>query len=76
MMPGTGYVVIQPFYSSNGMNGIIDFFPGDHLFLLSQVDEPGWWRARLSRGSHQKSIFFFERSDLAKFVRQSAISKE
>ena len=69
MMTGTDYVVTQPFYSSNGMSGVIDFFPGDHLFLLSQGEEPGWWRALLSRGSLRKAIFFFGRSDLATFVR-------
>ena len=69
MMTGTDYVVSQPFYSSNGMSGVIDFCPGDHLFLLSQGEEPGWGHALLSRGSLRKSIFFFERSDLATFVR-------
>ena len=69
MMTGTDYVVTQPFFSSNGMSGIIDFFPGDHLFLLGQGEEPGWWRAWLSRGSRRKPIVFFERSDLTTFVR-------
>jgi hypothetical protein len=71
MMMGTDYVVTQPFFSSNGASGIIDFLPGDHLFVLGQSHDPGWWRALLSRGGLRKTIFFFERSDLATFVRVS-----
>jgi hypothetical protein len=56
MMTGTDYVVTQPFFSSNGMNGIIDFFPGDHLLALGQSHDPGWQRALLSRGSLRKPI--------------------
>ncbi len=69
MMTGTDYVVTHAFYSSNGSGGIIDFVPGDHVFLLGQGGEHGWWRALLSRGSQRKAIFFFGRSDLATFVR-------
>ena len=69
MMTGIDYVVTQPFYSSNGMSGIIDFFPGDHLLALGRAEEPGWWRVLLSRGSQRTSLVFFERSDLATFVR-------
>ena len=68
MMTGIDYVVTQPFYSSNGMSGIIDFFPGDHLFTLDRAEEPGWWRVLLSRGSRRTPLLFFERSDLASFV--------
>jgi len=68
MMTGTDYVVTQPFYSSNGMSGIIDFFPGDHLFALGRAEEPGWWRVLLSRGGRRTSLLLFERSDLASFV--------
>ena len=69
MMTGTDYVVTHTFYCTNGSGGIIDFVPGDHVFLLGQGEEPGWWRALLSRGSLRKAIFFFGRSDLATFVR-------
>ena len=69
MLTRTDYVVTQPFFSSNGASGIIDFLPGDHLFLLDQNDEPGWFRALLSRGDTRKTILFFARSDAQQFVR-------
>jgi hypothetical protein len=43
--------------------------PGDHVFLLGQGGEPGWWRAWLSHGSQRKAILFFGRSDLTVFIR-------
>ena len=68
MMTGTDYIVTQPFFSSNGASGIIDFLPDDHLFLLGQGYDPGWFRALLSRGETRKTILFFARSDAQKFV--------
>jgi hypothetical protein len=69
MMTGTDYVVTHAFHSSNGSGGVIDFLPGDHVFLLGQGGEPGWWRAWLSHGSQRKAILFFGRSDLTVFIR-------
>ena len=69
MITGTDYVVTQPFFSSNGASGIVDFLPGDHLFLLGQGYDPGWFRALLSRRETRKTILFFARSDAHKFVR-------
>jgi hypothetical protein len=71
MMTGTDYVVTQGFFTSNGASGIVEFLPGDHIFPISQGNDPGFLRAMLSRGRTRKTIFFFERSDVQKFVRIS-----
>ena len=70
MMTGTDYVVTQPFFSSNGASGIVEFLPGDHLFLLGPGYEPGLLRALLSRGTTRQPILFFKRSDVQQFVRK------
>jgi hypothetical protein len=69
MMTSTDYVVTRPFFSSNGASGIVEFLPGDHLFLLGPGYDPGFLRALRSRGPTRETTLFFERSDMHTFVR-------